>query len=245
MSPDYRDFDVATAATVNAVQDYTMTSAERIFALCHAVRYLDRHRIPGAIVECGVWRGGSAMAIMRTLLDISDLERDIYLFDTFAGMTAPTSLDRNIDGVSADHLIAAEPDQHALIHAYATINEVRTNLATVGYPMERVHLIEGPVETTVPTSAPNEIALLRLDTDWYESTRHELDHLAHRISHLGVLLVDDYGHWYGARQAVDEFLDAFHRPVLLNRIDYTGRIAVIPSLPTYTPGHVYRQHPSS
>jgi hypothetical protein len=85
------------------------------------------------------------------------------------------------------------------------------------------------VEETVPERAPERIGLLRLDTDWYESTRHELEHLYPRLVPGGVLIVDDYGHYEGARRAVDEYLDASREAVLLNRIDYTGRVAVKPS----------------
>ena len=82
-----------------------------------------------------------------------------------------------------------------------------------GYPPERIHFVRGPVEETLPAGAPDEIALLRLDTDWYESTRHELEHLYPRLAAGGVLLVDDYGHWEGARKAVDEyFADHGDRP---------------------------------
>jgi hypothetical protein len=88
--------------------------------------------------------------------------------------------------------------------------------------------VRGKVEDTVPGSAPAQIAVLRLDTDWYESTRHELEHLIGRLAPNGVLIIDDYGHWEGARKAVDEWLASFDRPVLLSRIDYTGRMAVVP-----------------
>ena len=82
------------------------------------------------------------------------------------------------------------------------------------------------VEDTLPAHAPPELALLRLDTDWYESTLHELEHLYPRLATGGVLIVDDYGHWDGARRAVEEHFDATGGPILLSRIDYTGRIGV-------------------
>ena len=72
---------------------------------------------------------------------------------------------------------------------------------------------------------PERIALLRIDTDWYESTRHELVHLYPRLSPGGVLIIDDYGHWQGARKAVDEY---FQAGLFLNHIDYTGRLAIKP-----------------
>src|SRR5690606_24776929 len=101
-----------------------------------------------------------------------------------------------------------------------------SNMVSTGYPMERCHFVEGKVEDTIPATVPDRISLLRLDTDWYESTRHELEHLWPLLQPGGVLIIDDYGHFEGARKAVDEyFLDRSDAP-LLNRIDYTGRIAI-------------------
>jgi hypothetical protein len=73
---------------------------------------------------------------------------------------------------------------------------------------------------------PAALALLRLDTDWYESTRHELQNLYPMLSTRGVLMIDDYGHWAGSRRAVDEYFSDPRRKILLNRVDYTGRIGI-------------------
>jgi hypothetical protein len=217
-----QQFDPATTETIAAVQPFTMTSPARVAAVCDAVRHVARYDIPGAIVECGVWAGGSMMAAARTALDVNII-RDLYLFDTFEGMVAPTDLDRTPSGVLAADLAPTEGPW-----CYAPLAEVRRNMASTGYPEERIHYVQGKVETTVPESAPEQISILRLDTDWYESTRHELEHLAGRISSGGVLIVDDYGHWEGSRRAVDEWLEGLARPVLLSRIDSTGRIAMLP-----------------
>jgi len=84
----------------------------------------------------------------------------------------------------------------------------------------------GPVEQTIPAVLPKSIALLRLDTDWYSSTRHELNYLFPQLVKGGVLIIDDYGYWQAARRAVDEYFAVSNTKVLLNRIDYTGRIGV-------------------
>jgi hypothetical protein len=89
-----------------------------------------------------------------------------------------------------------------------------------------MHFVKGKVEDTIPASTPDRIAILRLDTDWYASTRHELEHLYPLLAPGGVLIIDDYGHWEGCRQAVDEYFASRNLQVLLNRVDYTGRIAV-------------------
>jgi hypothetical protein len=99
---------------------------------------------------------------------------------------------------------------------------------STGYPQNRVRFIKGRVEETVPGEAPEQIALLRLDTDWYESTQHELEYLFPRLAPGGVLILDDYGHWAGARKAVDDYIALHKLPLLLCRIDMSGRIAIKP-----------------
>lgn len=219
------DFDDHTAALCGAVAECTMTSPERIAALVEAVRYVSRHAIPGDVVECGVWRGGSMMAVARTLLDLGDLRR-LHLFDTFDGMPPPADVDRDRSGAAAGALMAAADRDTSSIWARSPLDEVRRNLAGTGYPEDLLTYVVGRVEDTLPANAPATIAILRLDTDWYESTRHELAHLFPRLSAGGVLIIDDYGHWEGARKAVDEYLAATGARILLNRIDVTGRIAV-------------------
>jgi hypothetical protein len=103
---------------------------------------------------------------------------------------------------------------------------VKELIGSSGYPDAKVHYVVGRVEDTVPDGAPSEIALLRLDTDWYESTKHELVHLYPRLTPGGVLIIDDYGHWAGCRKAVDEYFSERGRHLLFSRIDYAGRIAL-------------------
>jgi O-methyltransferase len=206
------------------IAEYTMTSIERQIALIEAVRYIVRSGIPGSFVECGVWRGGSSMAIALTLAQEGDTTRDIYLFDTFEGMTPPTDVDKSLDGVFAkNHL-----DEHkngTWFRCYADLNEVRTNMASTNYPLDQLHFVKGPVEETIPTHGPpGPIALLRLDTDWYESTKHEMTHLFPLLQVGGILIIDDYGHWQGARKAIDEYLVGQDRVYFLQRIDYTARL---------------------
>lgn len=223
------DLDPSSAATIAAVRPYTATPPERLYALCQAVRYVVANALPGEVVECGVWRGGSMMAAARTLIDVGDTTRRLRLFDTFEGMEAPGPHDRWLDGSPAAAVFAREvnssPDGRWLA---AGVAEVRAALSSTGYPSECISYVEGKVEDTLPAQAPEQIAVLRLDTDWYESTRHELACLYPRLVPGGVLIVDDYGFWQGARRAVDEYL-AHQRPrPLLNRIDYSARIAVVP-----------------
>lgn len=225
--PALPDVSPAANAVIQRVRPFTMTSPERIAALCGAVEYVVRCGIPGAFVECGVWRGGSSMAAALTLQQLGKTDLDLYLFDTFAGMPPPTDADKvALTGEPAAAVLARSDRLTSYEWAYAPLDDVRRNLAGTGYPPERVRLVVGKVEDTVPAHAPDPICILRLDTDWYESTRHELVHLFPRLAVGGVLIVDDYGHWSGARQAVDEYLAEQRVRMLLNRIDYTGRIGV-------------------
>jgi hypothetical protein len=232
-----RDPDALTTSDVDRriverATPYTMTGVPRLQSLIDAVRYCVERDVPGAFAECGVWRGGSVMAMILTLQDCGVSDRDVHLFDTFEGMTAPTDHDVSpLDPPALETWKAAQGgEQRPWSDLFAPElfdeNTVRETLLATGYPAERIHISRGPVEETLPAAAPEQLALLRLDTDWYESTKHEMEHLYPRLVAGGVLIIDDYGHWEGARRAVDEYFSAAGNPLLLNRIDYTGRIAV-------------------
>jgi O-methyltransferase len=209
-----------------------MTGVARLLGVVDAVRYCVMRGVPGAFAECGVWRGGSVLAMILTLQALGVDDRDIYLFDTFEGMTVPTDADvSDLDGSALVEWQAAATDQRvAWADSFGpqVFNEatVRSLLLATGYPAARLHFVRGSVEATIPDAATGELALLRLDTDWYESTAHELRHLFPRLRPGGVLIVDDYGHWRGAQRAVDEYFSSEHPPLLLARLDYTGRIAI-------------------
>jgi O-methyltransferase len=226
-TPVPSDYDERLARTIKAVRRDTLTTAPRIAALCDSVEYLVRSGVEGALVECGVWRGGSMMAAALTLLDLGDTDRDLYLFDTFTGMPEPGAEDTAsaYDGYSPQKRWRR---QMRLGRQWAgvPVEEVRARLEGTGYPPERLHLVPGMVEDTVPDEAPERIALLRLDTDWYASTKHELEQLYPRLADGGVLIIDDYGHYDGARRAVDEYFEETGKPVLLQRIDFSGRLVV-------------------
>jgi hypothetical protein len=227
---ELRELSDADRLIVERSLPFTMTGVPRLQSVIDAVRYCVRRQVPGAFAECGVWLGGSVLAMILTLQELGATDRDIHLYDTFEGMTAPTGAD-----TSPLHPPALETWKEMDGRPYRELfdpevfNEeaVRKTVLSTGYPRERLHFVRGAVEETLPGGAPERLALLRLDTDWYESTRHELEHLYPRLSEGGVLIIDDYGHWEGARRAVDEyFAGGSTAPLLLNRIDYTGRIAV-------------------
>lgn len=221
------DFADQDRQIIESAKAFTDTGLDRMLALINAVRYVVKYDIPGAIVECGVWRGGSMMIVARTLLALGVTSRPLYLFDTFEGMPPPQKVDVNFLGMKASEKYERVTlGEQGAAWCYASLNDVRNAMRSTGYDMQHVRFIKGKVEDTVPHEAPELIAILRLDTDWYESTRHELVHLYPRLADTGVLIIDDYGHWAGARQAVDEYFAALTRPVFLHRIDYTGRLVI-------------------
>jgi hypothetical protein len=221
------DVDPFDVETIGIVRPYTMTSALRVLATCEAIRYVVRSGISGDFVECGAWRGGNTMAAARTLLHLGDCGRDLYLYDTFEGMPPPDDRDLDPEGRSAAEVLAADPKgPESMFWCVAGRTDVERAVLTTGYPSERVRLVVGKVEETIPGVMPERIAVLRLDTDWYASTRHELVHLFPRLSQGGVLILDDYGYWKGARLAVDEFLRSSGARLMLHRIDWTGRMAI-------------------
>ena len=222
----YPDFGVEDVKIVKIVEPYTMTSPERIFSFINAVDYVVNNKIKGDIVECGVWRGGSSMAAALRLLQNSENQRHLYLYDTFEGMSEPNENDVQYDGNDAESLLNKANKNVDPIWCYSTIDEVKNNMAKTNYPASKISYVQGKVEDTIPKVLPNEIAILRLDTDWYESTKHEMEHLFPLLVPVGILIIDDYGHWQGARKAIDEYLKANSIKILLNRIDYTARIGV-------------------
>lgn len=226
------DMSVEAKAILDEATPYSMTGAPRLAALIDAVQYIVEKDVPGAFVECGVWRGGSVLAMIRTLQAANVTDRDIYLYDTFTGMTPPTSEDLSDYDLPATVVWegANEAGERAWDHLFNSqiysLSQVRELLLATGYPEERLHFVVGKVEDTIPKTMPKQLALLRLDTDWYVSTKHELHHLYPNLSQHGVLIIDDYGHWKGCRQAVDEYFSELKEFLLLNRVDYTCRIAV-------------------
>jgi hypothetical protein len=208
-------------------QPYTMTGKEKMYAMYTATKYVVENDIAGDIVECGAYRGGSLMVSALTLTGMGCTDRKIYAYDTYEGMSAPTAIDINVNGLKAvEYFNETKQDDQTSPWCYASLEETTRNLRSTGYPPENLLLVKGKVEDTIPQTVPGRISLLRLDSDWYESTLHELDHLFPLLSPGGVLIIDDYGHWGGQKKAVDEYLARHHVPLLLTRIEYSGRIGV-------------------
>jgi hypothetical protein len=190
-------------------------------AMIHALEAIDKKQVPGAVVECGVWRGGNIILARRVCPD-----RACWLYDTFHGMTKPSKFDVKRDGKSA---IASYERKRTRGDRWAEASRwqvIENFMALDLWDADRMFLIEGDVEQTLrdANNLPDQIALLRLDTDWYASTRIELEILYPRLERGGILIVDDYGHWLGARKAVNDYFRK--SPIALQPIDYTAVMAV-------------------
>jgi O-methyltransferase len=219
--PEFRDF-------YELCKPFTMTSIERLYSLYKSVEYISEARVPGDLVECGVWRGGSCMMMAMVLLSHGESNRPIVMFDTFEGHPPPDP-ERDVDlwgNCAFEEWRQQTHDGKVKGWGRAPLDDVRDNLQSTGYPSELLRYVKGMVEETAPHNVPEQLALLRLDTDWYASTRAALLHLYPRLVPGGVLILDDYGHYRGQRQAVDEYLDAAGEKLLFHRVDYSCRVAI-------------------
>lgn len=214
-------------------RDYTMTSKEVMFSLYQSARYVADRQIKGDFVECGVWRGGSSLLAALTFRHFDKptrrrlfrrpQKRQFWLYDTFEGMTAPTVKDVDVGGIAAASYVEKYADDGRW--CYADVADVRNTFDTNGFDRSQVRLIKGDVLETLKKPSPERISILRLDTDWYESTKLELEVLYPRLVKGGVLIIDDYGHWEGSREAVDEFFGKTPS-LLLHRTSYAVRTAI-------------------
>jgi O-methyltransferase len=205
----------------------TMVSDERLFATILACKHVIERSVDGAFVECGVWRGGNAL-LAAGVFKLYGAARKVYLFDTFAGMTLPDQYDTAAVTGEAAHprYLSSQKESHNE-WCYASLEDVKGAFQQANLLDSNVIFVKGDVLTTlsVPDNLPQTIAVLRLDTDWYESTRMELETLYPRLSIGGVIMIDDYGYWTGARKATDEYFALGHRP-FLHYTDATGRAGV-------------------
>jgi len=214
MDPEFKDVFERT-------KPYSLTSAPKMYSLYKAIQYVTKYQIPGDFVECGVWRGGSSMMAALTFIEAGDTGREMWLYDTYGPRPEPTDKDvRARDGLPASEIWTD------LAHTNTPeLDDVRSNMESTRYPKENIWFIQGKVEDTIPATMPGSISVLRLDTDWYEFTYHELKHLFPVLSPNGILIIDDYGWYRGAREATDQYFDENNIQIFLHRIDLAGRMA--------------------
>jgi O-methyltransferase len=225
----YDDEELAREA-LGIVKPYTMLSYERLITLWQQVRYLDKACIPGGLVECGTWKGGACGMMALAHRRCGSPHRALHLFDSFQGLPEPN---KEQDGEMAVRYAdeRASGSLRSIGKCVGLLEENKHLLEDVArYPAELIHYHVGWFQETlrlVPQSV-GAIALLRIDGDWYESTKMCLETLYSKVSSGGVVVIDDYGKWPGCRRAVDEFLAGQKRPVYLNHIDAAGRYVIVP-----------------
>lgn len=225
---DIQDEDFAEILEVAA--PYCMLTAvgsiEVLYSLYANVRHIITHDIPGDIVECGVWKGGMMLLSALTLKRFGDQSRNIYLYDTFTGMPKPGEEDRDWDGNPALKVWQHWTSQQKTWGCGGSVDDVRQVVALSGYPMDKFVFVEGMVEDTIPNTMPEKISILRLDTDLYKSTYHELVHLYPRLGIGGFLILDDYGYYHGARKAADRYISENNLDIFLARVHWSVRVGV-------------------
>ena len=203
---------------IEIVSPFTMTSVERIGALYDSLEYIRANNIQGDFVECGVWKGGNILGIMEYLAFYKMTDRKVFLYDTFEGMTPPEDIDKDLNGRKAESILED-------VMCISPIDEVRETILRSSFPMANVTFVVGDVCITLNNANnlhKNNLALLRLDTDWYASTKKEMEVLYPKLNFGGVLIVDDYGHWKGSKTAVDEYFEGQGISPQIEQIDYTG-----------------------
>ncbi len=235
ISPDYKglrsdipELNDEDAALLSSIQGLSMTSKIAQWEYVRAIRDVEARGIPGDLVECGVWRGGN-LALAGLVRKKLGFNRQIWAYDTYAGMTAPTEFDeklaKDVDTVAKfNKLDRADYNDWC----YASRDDVTQNFANIVGENAELRIVEGPVQETLldRDNLPEKIAILRLDTDFYDSTKAEMEILYPRLSSGGLLIIDDYGEWAGARKAVDEYFAGQH--VWLQRVTHSVRMMVKP-----------------
>lgn len=221
------DMEINFKEIYDKTNNFTMASLNQNYTMYKATEYVINNNIPGDIIECGVWKGGNMMISAYTLLKLRNVERNLYLFDTYEGMSKPSKKDiRLYDNKPASEISKIYEKNDFEKWDYASLEEVKRNLYSTNYPQEKILFIKGKVEDTIPKTIPEKISILRLDTDFYESTYHELVHLYPKLSINGVLIIDDYGYWKGQKEAVDQYFKEHNIHHFLIRLGDQGRMAI-------------------
>jgi len=193
--------------------NFSMISKLGMWNLLNSFHYVINNKIPGDFVECGVWKGG-CIALLKYLNDFNNIKRNIYAYDTFQGLPEPGIFDDKIDGRSSKNIWLNKNITEGG-WCKSELDEVKKNIRIVCNDLNKINFVKGKVEETllIKKNLPQEISILRLDTDFYESTKIELEVLFPRLSKGGILIIDDYGSFVGSKKAVDEYFQ--NKPFLI------------------------------
>lgn len=216
--PKIKIFNLKTLRLLTKVWPFTMVGCPRLINAYQLARRIDRDRVPGAIVECGVWKGGCA-----AMMAVGSKDRPIWLFDSFEGLPEPTPSDGPLALDFANNINRGE--LKSIRRCEGTVDHVnKLFFSILKVKKDRVHTVKGWFQDTLYPEKEKigPIALLRLDGDWYESTKICLNELYDQVVCGGYVIIDDYFYWEGCKKAVDEFLETRNINSSLVQIDESG-----------------------
>jgi len=211
---------------MSTCSQYTLTPKIRMWAVIQSMKYLIKNNIDGDIVESGVYKGGNLILSKKVLNSFNISNKRIYGYDTFEGMTEPGENDKDIFGENPFKMWKKSQKKDYNDWCYSSIEEVQKSFEKEIGNSQSLNLVKGRVEETLlkEENLPKKISLLRLDTDWYESSKIELEVLYPRLVKGGILIIDDYGHWEGVKKSVDDYF--FDKNIWLHYVDYGCRLLI-------------------
>ena len=212
---------------IKQISNFSMSTPANHWAIIQSIKHISQNHIEGDIVESGVWKGGN-LILFKIFLDKYNLKKKIFAFDTYEGMPHPGEKDFDLKNINAKK-IYDDYNKKNIKWCYSTLEDVKSNINFFNRNyLKSFNFIKGKVENTLdlPENLPEKISLLRLDTDFFESTKKELEVLYPRLVPGGILIIDDYGHWKGSKKAVDEYFKLDNNFLWFHRIDYASRLLI-------------------
>lgn len=207
---------------ITKISKFSMCSPANHWAIIQSINHIKSLKLEGDLVECGVLEGGN-LILYEYLNKKNNLKKKIYAYDTFEGMSNPSIIDKDFKNNSAIKI-----KKNNSKWCYAALETVKKNIISFNQNLNNFIFIKGDVSNTLndKKNLPKKISLLRLDTDFYKSTMKELKVLYPRLVKNGVLIIDDYGHWKGAKKAVDKYFNLKKNFIWFQRIDYASRLFI-------------------
>lgn len=210
------------------INEISLSSSPNKWSLIQSLKHIQENNIEGDIVETGVFKGAN-LVLINNFLNRSNIEKKIYAYDTYAGQPEPSNLDYDLKGKSMIDKFSDFKKKN-ITPVFCSLEDVKKNIKKYSpFDYDKIIFIKGKVEETLNSekNIPQQISLLRLDTDFYESIKKSLDILYPRLSKGGVLIIDDYGHFKGAQTAVDNYFKD-KKNIWMHRVDYTCRLIIKP-----------------
>lgn len=213
---------------LDKVNDISLTSLPNKWSLLQSLNYIKNNNVEGDIVETGVFKGAN-LVLIKNFLDKSNLNKKIYAYDTYAGQPQPSNLDFDLKGTNMIDKFS-DLKKKNIVPVYCSLEDVKSNIKKYcNNDLGKITFVKGKVEETLDdqSNIPKKISLLRLDTDFYDSIKKSLEVLYPRLVKGGVLIIDDYGHFKGAKIATDNFFKD-EKKIWMHRVDYTCRLMIKP-----------------